>query len=496
MAALFEVSERLSDEQRASGLRNVIRDGMASQAMASLTGSAILVAFAIQLNASNKVIGLLAAIPHLSQLIQLPAIGLVRRIGNRRVISVVASVIGRFAWVLVAAAPFFLPEHGVLMALVFGLFAASVLAAIANCGWNSWMHELVPSDQLGSFFGRRFSLATTAGAVVSLAAGLFIDKIAPSLFSDVLYGYSLVFTLGFLFGIVGVYFVSRIPEPRYRPATGPIASEIRKPFKDRNFRNLVIFLTAWNVAVYLATPFFSVYMLKRLDMDLTWVIGLIVFGRFVNIMFLRIWGSFSDRISHKSVLAVSAPLALICILGWTFTTMPEKHFLTFPLLVTLHVLMGIAMAGITLATGNIGLKLAPKGEGISYLASINVFNALAAGLAPLFSGGLVDFFVTRRLSWTIQYASPTGQTTIDLLNFQQWDFLFFLSFVIGLYAVHRLSMVVEQGEVEEKVVVSELVAAFGRELREFSTVATIRNVANLVPLRSDRRPSDEITPDF
>jgi len=93
-------------------------------------------------------------------------------------------------------------------------------------------------------------------------------------------------------------------------------------------------------------------------------------------------------------------------------------------------------------------------------------------------------------------AGGSAPSTIDLLNFQQWDFLFFLSFVIGLYAVHRLSMVVEPGEVEEKVVVSELVAAFGRELREFSTVATIRNVANLVPLRSDRRPSDEITPDF
>ena len=49
--------------------------------------------------------------------------------------------------------------------------------------------------------------------------------------------------------------------------------------------------------------------------------------------------------------------------------MPEKHVLTFPLLVALHVLMGVAMAGITLATGNIGLKLAPSGEGTSYLAA-------------------------------------------------------------------------------------------------------------------------------
>lgn len=487
MSRYLAVSDTLTDEQRTVGLRNVVRDGVASQAMASLTGSAILVAFALHLGASNTVIGLLAAIPHLSQLIQLPAIGLVKRIGNRRLISVVASLLGRAAWLAVAIAPFLFSDRNVLFVLVVGLLGASLLSAIANCGWNSWMHELVPHERLGSFFGRRFSLATTAGAVVSLAAGVFIDRFAPELFTNPAHGYSTVFGIGVLFGILGIYFVSKIPEPRYQPETEAILEEIRKPLADRNFSNLVVFLSAWSFAVYLATPFFSVYMLERLDMDLTWVIGLVVFGRFVNIVFLRIWGSFSDRISHKSVLTVSVPLALICILGWTFTTMPNKHVLTFPLLIALHVLMGVAMAGITLATGNIGLKLAPKGEGLSYLASINVFNAVASGLAPLMSGGLVDFFVVRKLSWTIQYAGPGGQTSIDLINFQQWDFLFFLSFTIGLYAVHRLSMISEPGEVEEKVVVSELVAAFGRELREFSTVATIRNVVTLVPFRLDRR---------
>jgi len=491
MSRVFRISENLTDEQKAAGLRFVIRDGMASQAMASLTGSAILVAFALHLGASNSLIGLLAALPHLSQLVQVPAIGLVKRIGNRRLISVVASSIGRLSWVGVAIAPFLLPTNGVLTALVVGLLVASVMAAVANCGWNSWMHELVPHDQLGSFFGRRFSLATTAGVIMSLAAGVFIDRIAPALFGTEVMGYSIVFMASFLFGMLGVYFVGRIPEPRFVPTDESIVEEIRKPFRDKNFSNLVIFLMGWNVAMYLSTPFFSVYMLKRLDMDLTWVIGLIAMGRVVNIVFLRIWGSFSDRISHKSVLAVSAPLALICIFGWTFTTLPDKHFLTFPLLVTLHLFMGIAMAGITLATGNIGLKLAPRGQGISYLASINVVNAMAAGFAPIIAGGLVDFFVERQLSWTIQYAGPSGKTAIDLINFQQWDFLFFLSFVVGLYAIHRLSMVVEAGEVEERVVVSELVAAFGRELREFSTVGTIRNVVNLVPLRSNRSERDK-----
>ncbi len=494
LATLFPVKDQLTDQEREAGLRCVVNDGMASQAMASLTGSAILVAFALKLGASNALIGLLAAIPHLSQLIQLPAIGLVRRIRNRRLISVSASTVGRSAWLLVAAAPFLLSEAAVLTMLVTGLLIASVLAAVANCGWNSWMHELVPKDQLGAFFGRRFSLATATGVVVSLSAGLFLDHLSGALFENDLYGYSVVFAVSFVFGIIGVMFVARIPEPRYQPSDSSVFQEIRKPFRDRNFKNLIHFLASWNIAIYLATPFFSVYMLKRLEMDLTWVIALIVLGRLVNILFLRLWGSFSDKISHKSVLAVSAPLCLLCILGWTFTTMPDKHVLTFPLLVVLHILMGIAMAGITLAIGNIGLKLAPSGEGTGYLATTNFVSALAAGLAPIFSGRLVDFFVDRQIAWTIEYSGPGGISTIELINFQQWDFLFFFSFVIGLYAVHRLSMVTEAGEVEEKVVVVELFSALGRELREFSTVGTIRNVANLVPPKAERRNGSRSEP--
>jgi MFS family permease len=226
-------------------------------------------------------------------------------------------------------------------------------------------------------------------------------------------------------------------------------------------------------------------MLSRLEMSLTWVIGLIVIGRIVNILFLRVWGSLSDYISNKSVLAVCSPLFLVCILGWTFTTFPDKHVLTLPLLIVLHVIMGVAMAGITLALGNIGLKLAPKDQGISYLASMNFVSAIAAGLAPIISGRLVDFFVERQLSWTIAYTSPRGVSSIELVNFQQWDFLFFVSLVVGLYGVHRLSLVVERGEVEERVVLVELVSALGREVRDFSTVAAIRNVLNIIPARID-----------
>jgi hypothetical protein len=58
--------------------------------MGALTGGAFLVAFALSIGASNKVIGLLAAIGPMAQLLQIPAVALVDKIRLRKLITIVA----------------------------------------------------------------------------------------------------------------------------------------------------------------------------------------------------------------------------------------------------------------------------------------------------------------------------------------------------------------------------------------------------------------------
>jgi hypothetical protein len=64
------------------------------------------------------------------------------------------------------------------------------------------------------------------------------------------------------------------------------------------------------------------------------------------------------------------------------------------------------------------------------------------------------------------------------LNLQQWDFFFALAFLIGLYSLHRLSMVKETGEVEEKVVMNELFAEVSGQVRTLSSVDGLRQMVS------------------
>ncbi len=474
----FRTQDNLTEEQVQSGLSYVIKDGVASQSMAILTGGAFLIAFAIKLGASNLVIGLLAAIGPLAQLLQLPSIFVVETIRNRRAIVVVAAALSRLCWLLIALIPFLFGAKIGLAILLGAMIAASALGAVSGCSWNSWMRDLIPQNILGAFFSKRMRIATGVGIALSLAAAVYLDYWKKLLPKYEIQGYSILFLIGFAVGVLGVYFLARTPEKRMPKSEekGKILKLLAQPFKDENFRKLIAFMCSWNFAVNLAGPFFMVYMLKRLGLSMSFIIGLSIVSQVLNFAFLRIWGKFTDSFSNKSVLAICGPLFILSILAWTFTTMPEKYILTVPLLIIIHVVMGLSSAGVSLASGNISLKLAPEGQATAYLATNTIVNSVAAGIAPILGGKFADFFSGRQLAWTLKYTSPTGEFSLPTLDLQQWDFFFALAFIIGLYSLHRLAMVKEAGEVEEKVVVSELFSEVRGQVRTLSSVEGLRQM--------------------
>jgi len=475
---IFEAKESLTAEEVEHGLKLVVRDGLATQAMVTLTGGIFLVAFALQLGASNTVIGLLAAIPPLAELLQIPAIYIVDRIRIRRLVVVTASLAARLCWIPIILIPFLLsPGQGVI-ALIASIALYASFSAISHCGWNSWMRDLIPQDRLGEFFSRRLTLSTGIALVVSLVAGFFIDSWEIAFPDLAAYGYSALFLLGLIAGLVGITFLARTPEPRMIVENGEdgLFAAIKKPFADLNFKNLIIFLGSWNFAVNLASPFFTVYMLQRIGLDISIVVALSVLSQVMNIVFYRSWGRVSDRYSNKSVLAVSGPLFMLAIFAWMFVTLPNVYILTYPLLILIHILMGISLAGVSLASGNISLKLAPQGQATSYLAASTFTNSVAAGIAPILGGLFVDFFAERELIWTLIWKDPVRELVFVTLDLKQWEFFFFFAFLLGLYSLHRLSAVQEEGEAKEEEVVNELIAGVRRDMQNFSPAGGLRDL--------------------
>lgn len=476
----FQPRESLSEKEIESGLKLVVKDGVAAEIMATLTGGAFLVALAMRMGASNFQIGLLAALPTLANLFQLLAIYLLHKYANRKAITVICSTLARFPLLLIGFLPFIFPAETSIVILICLLFIHYFFGSVSGTSWSSWMKDLVPKKTLGVYFSARSRIIQMTALPLSLLAAFMLDWLRHEHPDYVTGAYTVMFVCGGLAGLYGVSLLARTPEPKIHPMEHNLFALLRQPLQDPNFRNLLIFNAFWAFAINLAAPFFTVYMLEMLGLPLSYVIIFSIVSQISNILFIRIWGRHSDTLSNKTVLKACGPVYLFCIFAWTFTTFPEKHSLTLPLLFVIHVFSGITLSGINLALTNIGFKLAPdKQHAVIFLSAKSLFTAFFAGIAPVIGGLYADFFSERQLSWNIIWQSPSGVRVIDTLSLQSWDFFFFTAFLLGFLALSRLRKVKEEGERKKKLFTNELLAELGREANELSTVAGLKTLAYL-----------------
>ena len=298
-----------------------------------------------------------------------------------------------------------------------------------------------------------------------------------------LLAYSAVFIVSAALGLFGVWLLSITPEQPMPPTAQRtrILSLLAAPFRDPNFRRLMVFLSSWNFAANLAAPFFAVYMLKTLGYSMTMVIVLTTASQLSNLAALGLWGSLIDRFSNRAVLEISAPLFLICTLAWTFTGIPWMQPVTLYLLFAIHVLMGIATAGVALASGNIAMKLSPAGQATGFLAASSVVSASCAAIAPVIGGLCADFFAAHQLTLAFTWKGDANEVTVQVLDFHSWTFLFGLAFVVGLYSLHRLSFVEETAGTANPLQVRDLLLEARRSIHSLSSAAGLLRVVRLPP---------------
>ena len=467
----------VTHEDLLRGQRALVRDAAWASLTGSLYGGVILVGFALALGAGPFVIGVLGAIPFIGQIAQLPAIALVERVRQRRKIAVLSVTVSRTLILLLALVPMLPLADARLSFLLAGQLVITLLGSLAGCSINSWLHQLLPRQGLGAFFAKRLFWATSLSCIGTLSAGLLIDRWT---FGEKTYAYSVAFAAAGLAGYVSSWYLTRVPEPRMTDA-GPPASVVNKimaPFRDAVFRRVLRYILAWNAASNLAAPFLAVYLLQQMQFSLSTVTTLWVTSQVSNAVVLYIWGRLSDRLSNKAVLTVAVPLYFACVLGLAFAAIPDARGVTLALLYVVHVAMGAAAGGIGLATGNMSLKLAPHGQGTAYLGATSLVASLTGGLAPLIGGALAHWFDAVQLSIVVRWALPGEVGEATVIEFARYQFLFVISAALGLYALHRLSRIVEGEEVSERVVMQQFALEAVRTVNQLSTVAGL--LGNLV----------------
>ena len=459
-------STYLSEEQVRSGLKLVIKDGLATETMTALTGGAFLVSMALLMGASNFQIGVLAALPTFTNIFQLLSIWLVRQYRNRRGIAVVCALFARFPLLLIGALPLLFPSAATVQALIFFLLFFYFFGSIAGPTWNSWMKDLVPENILGVYFSHRSRLMQTLNVIMSLLVALTIDFVKKNYPGAELTTYACMFIAGGMVGLCSAYFLSRTPEPQSSLANEHILKLLKKPLQNVNFRNLLVFNCFWVFAINMATPFFVVYMMKSIGLPLSYIIGFGILAQLSSILSLKLWGRYADNYSNKTIIAIGAPLYIVCIVSWCFVGQSANFLTNIILLSIINIITGFSTAGINLSLTNIGLKLAPKEDALVYLSAKNIITAFFSSIAPVVGGWLADLFGDKQMSWSMQWGNAIKMKQVYVFALQQWNFLFLIAALLALLSIKLLKRVQETGEVEKNFVTKVLRSDLKNSLKE------------------------------
>jgi MFS family permease len=374
---------RVAGSSRREALRLSLFDGIFAVQYSTLVGGPLLAAFLLALGASPAQIGLVAALPLLAGLVQPLGAELIRRRGGwRKPVCLAAVCTDLLLWPVSLAATFLLPPPTALVVILTVLSIQYAAESISAVAWTSWISDLVPPRLRGRYFGHRNVVTNALGAVAAAGAGFVIQWAGP----HVRVAFGGLILLGMACRGVSITFLSRHPEPEpSRSPEGSFFARLRQPLEHEGFGRFITYATVWNLAVHLAAPFFTVYMIREGGIGADTVMLFTALGTAANLVGQRLWGPLCDRWGDASVLRLAGFLVAVQPLWWLFTS-PSGWGPA--LMGGLIALGGFAWGGHLLAHGNLMMGLAPSLGKTSYFATQAALSGLFGALGPLLGGAL------------------------------------------------------------------------------------------------------------
>ncbi len=376
-----------------------IVEGSFSTVMTTVIGGVFLTGFALLMGANDLIIGLLASLPLLANLVQIVGSYIVARVGSSKKVCISYLLLHRLIWVLIIILPLLFIKAELtdlrLWFFIILLGLASIFASICSVSWTSWMADLVPVGIRGRFFAKRNMIAQIVGMIVVVIAGWFIDY-WKGLSQDTQwqgYGFIILFAVGTIFGIVCIFLLKKTtPSTMKSSGNKHFFKQLLMPLANVSFRRFIIFASCWGFSVSIVSPFFSVYMIKNLQIPFSLITIFGVVSGITGILGMRLWGKFIDRFGPKPLFVICALGASIIPFLWIFAT-PENYAILW----VINTISGFWWAGIGLASSTMMINLAPQKRNAVYFAVFAAITGLTGALAPIVGGYLGMFFASKTI---------------------------------------------------------------------------------------------------
>ena len=412
-------NSRISKDTIRTSLKASTADSVLASVYSLGTGGILLSNLLVELGASPVVFGMLSSIPMLVNLIQPLGAYLSERSTSRFQYSLRTHGIGRLLWLVlvigIASVSWgVLNTHQLVILTLLIVLFSSLLGGLGTASWLSWVAMIVPRQLRGRYFGTRNSAASLTNLVCVPMAGLVVSH----WYGGTLQGYGVVLLTSIVFGIMGLgcqYFqvdmnprsentyyskltqTSEIQSEVTKDESSEVLQSIHLPqdqsansiWKNSNFLIFLLYFSFWTLAVNLSSPFFNLYMLDTLNLDVSYVTIYNSLQAGATLLMLILWGKLADKIGNRPILICIGILVGITPLLWLGIGVNRLDiWLWLPLL---HILIGGTWAAIDLCSNNIQLGIVPTKNQSIYFAIAAAVAGASGALGTTIGSFLIQF---------------------------------------------------------------------------------------------------------
>jgi MFS family permease len=387
------------DPQTDESLHRSVRDGVAWSVMFG-AGESYFAAFAVFLRATTAQISLLAALPSLlGALAQLAAAWVAGRVGRRKPLILAGVWVQTLMWLPIAALAF-VPSDYTVTLLIVCVAIYYIGGQFAAPPWSSLISDLVPERRRGRFFARRTRYMSFATFVSLSVAGLTLEFLEQRELAA--WGFALLFAVAIGGRLYSLTQLMRMHEPRRQlaPLTLPPLAGLLPRLLGTDFARFAWFVAAMNLAVAIASPFFTLYMLRDLQFSYFVFTAVSAFYVLVQFVALKVWGRLADVYGNRLIMRLTTTVFPLLPLMWVLLP-------TFWFILSIQIVSGACWAGFSLAAGNYLYDIAPPEKRAAYSA---IHQALSN--AAIFCGALLGGYLGTQAPLQLDL----GATTLDFTS--------------------------------------------------------------------------------
>ena len=379
--------KRASEKLKEKALNVSIKEGAAVN-ISTNVGDSYVIPFALALNASSTQVGILSSFSiFIYQLSQLFGVKMMEKYSRKKIVLYFV-FLQALAWLFVSAIAIavwknLFNDYSIWLLIIFYSLLMA-FGGISHPAWFSWMGDLVPQEKRGAYFGKRNKIISFIGIIAALLAAFFLDYFKTK--GYVLLAFSILFAIAFLFRFVSYLFLQKQYSPQFKQKKKDYFSLASFIKRFDNFGKFAVYQGFFNFAIMIASPFFTVYMLKELGFSYTLFMTTIVSYTIFYLIFLSLAGKFSDKYGNRR---------LTIITNFFFVLTPLFYILfKSPLWIIIvpQLTAGIANAASVISFSNfIYDSVSPKHRALCS-AYTNVIIGIGVLFGALAGGLIVDYF--------------------------------------------------------------------------------------------------------